>query len=235
MGLLHCILEPIFIFMKKLFFIACIGALSTNTLHAQSKKSTVNKKTSQTQYVSLGPTFGIGHSWLSNLDDQTVKPSGHLGISLIYSRYEHWGWGVDLTASHEGFRMEAPDGTNMSVDPTYLRLTPKAYYFFGNFGDKCRPKLYAGPSMAYKIQEDHYYDGERIATDGVNNVWFAGNSDVFEELDLGITVGGGLNMRLAKSLWLNMDGSYYHGLAEVTSYNQMNRNLRFNLGLMFGL
>lgn len=206
--------------------IACAG-------YAQARKNV--KKTGESQYMTLGPTAGIGHSWVSDLDDQAVKPSGYLGISFIYSRFEHWGWGADLIASHEGFRMEAPNGVKMSIDPTYLRITPKAYYFFGNYGDKCRPKLFAGPSLAYKLNEDHYYDGEMLDGDAPHSHWYHGRRNVFDDVDAGILVGGGLNVRLAKSFWLNMDGSYYHGLIDVTDYNNANRNLRFNVGLMFGL
>ena len=217
--------------MKKLSILLSAIVLVASTSFSQLKKT----KHTEAEYMSLGPTLGIGHSWLGNLDDQTIKPSGHLGISFIYSRFEHWGWGADLVASHEGFRMEAPNGVNMSIDPTYLRFTPKAYYFFGDYGDKCRPKVYAGPSVAYKLKEDHYYDGERVESDAPQNYWYNGQKNVFNDVDFGLTAGAGLNMRLAKSLWLNLDGSYYHGLADVTDFDQSNRHLRFNVGLMFGL
>jgi len=220
-------LEPNYYKMKKLLILS-LGLFCATNSFSQSKK----KAKSEIEYVSLGPTIGIGHSWLSNLDHQSIKPSGHLGISFIYSRFEHWGWGADLVASHEGFRVELPNDVMASVDPTYIRLTPKAYYFFGDYGDKCRPKLFAGPSLAYKVQEDHYYDGDRI---GDNRTFPWDTKNVFDDIDMGIMIGGGLNMRLAKSLWLNLDGSYYHGLVDVTDNDQRNRNLRFNVGLMFGL
>ena len=132
--------------MKKIFIISIGMVALAATSYSQTAKH--RNSSAETQYMSLGPTIGIGHSWLSDVDDQTVKPSGHIGIAFIYSRFAHWGWGAELIASHEGFRREAPNGVNMSVDPTYLRFTPKAYYFFGDYGDKCRPKIYAGPSLA---------------------------------------------------------------------------------------
>jgi hypothetical protein len=213
-------------FMRRLltFFSAM---LLVADLHAQSAKR------SQIEYVSLGPIAGFGHSWVSDMDDQKFKPSVHLGIGLIYSRHEHWGWGADLTVSHEGFKAK-DDATDLelSVNPVYLRFTPKAYYFFGNYGDRIRPKVYLGPSVAYKVDERVSLDDERLNSDEVDMLF---GNDVFSDADLGLTAGAGLNVELKKGVWLNLDGNYYHGLLDVTDEGNANRYLRLNVGVLFGL
>jgi opacity protein-like surface antigen len=183
------------------------------------------------QHISLGPIAGVGHSWVSNTEDQELKLSGQLGIALIYSTKTHFGWGIDLAASHEGLKWEDAAGNDMSVDPTYVRVVPKAYYFFGKYGNAVRPKVYIGPSIGFKLAEDHYYNGDRLS----ENTAVVSDEDVFDNIDLGLTAGAGLNVRLKQGMWLNMDGGYYHGLVDVTDADQMNRNLKFNVGLMFGL
>ncbi len=215
--------------MKKLLFTAGLALAMTTQVDAQSKNTRSN-----VQYLSLGPIAGVGHSWISSMDHQDLKPSVSLGIGLVYSKHEHWGWGADLVASHEGFKVkDEATGTKMAINPTYLRLTPKAYYFFGKYGSPIRPKVYAGPSLGVKLKEDHYNNGDRMSAGEPAPVF--NREDVFNDLDLGLTAGAGLNIRLAKSTWLSMDGNYYHGLLDVTDHGNMNRNLRFNIGVMFGL
>lgn len=197
--------------------------------NADDKKIVEKKGTS---YISLGPIGGFGHSWTSNMNNR-FKPSAHLGIAMIYSRFEHWGWGTELTASHEGYSTAIGNQT-FTYDPTYLRMTPKAYYFFGNYGDNIRPKIYLGPSVAYKVAEDRYVGGPN-------------NSDVrytdrgsymINDWDLGVDVGAGVNIKVAPYTWLNLDADYYHGLLDVTrmnGMNNMNRSLRANVGVMMGI
>ncbi len=197
--------------------------------NADDKKIVEKKGTS---YMSLGPIGGFGHSWTSNMNNR-FKPSAHLGIAMIYSRFEHWGWGTELTASQEGYSTAIGNQT-FTYDPTYLRMTPKAYYFFGNYGDNIRPKIYLGPSVAYKVAEDRYVGGPN-------------NSDVrytdrgsymINDWDLGVDVGAGVNIKVAPYTWLNLDADYYHGLLDVTrmnGMNNMNRSLRANVGVMMGI
>ncbi|HRO43546.1 MAG TPA: porin family protein [Flavipsychrobacter sp.] len=214
--------------MKKFLTIATglFFAASIN-VNAQTKKR------SNVEYMSLGPIVGFGHSWVSGKDNQDFKASVNLGIGLIYSKHEHWGFGADLAVSHEGFKMEDDlTNTELVVNPVYLRLTPKAYYFFGSYGNKIRPKVYAGPSLAYKVDERVSFNDERLNSDEVKAVF---GKDIFDDADLGITAGAGLNVELKKGVWLNLDGNYYHGLLDVTDNGGANRNLRLNVGVLFGL
>ena len=211
-------------------FAAAMAVSAIGFAQNTDDKKIVEKK--GTSYISLGPIGGFGHSWTSNMNNR-FKPSAHLGIAMIYSRFEHWGWGTELTASHEGYSTAIGNQT-FTYDPTYLRMTPKAYYFFGNYGDNIRPKIYLGPSVAYKVAEDRYVGGPN-------------NSDVrytdrgsymINDWDLGVDVGAGVNIKVAPYTWLNLDADYYHGLLDVTrmnGMNNMNRSLRANVGVMMGI
>lgn len=186
-------------------------------------------------HLSLGPVVSFGHSWNSNLPGEgSFKPSPALGVGLVYSKNEHWGFGAQLLASHEGYRREVNFGSSTirgSVNPVYVRLPLHAIYFFGKYGDKVRPKLYAGPSIAVKVDELNYFDGESVTPD----------KDVFNTFDFGLTAGAGVNIRLSRLTWLNLDAGYYHGLLDAVSNTPVsddfngNRNLRLNVGLMWGL
>lgn len=227
--------------MKKIALFTTGLILAISTANAQDMVVQKEKavKTPGPSYWSIGPTLGFGHSWMSNMSDQNFKPTANIGLAVIYSRDEHWGWGADLAASAEGYDMDYTMGSrvyNANITPVYLRLTPKAYYFFGEYGDVVRPKVYLGPSVAYKLGEDQSVSVSTWPNgDAVPRTVYPGGADVFNDFDLGVNVGAGANVRLASHTWLNLDLGYTHGLIDVTDMNNMNRNLKINAGLMFGL
>lgn len=206
--------------------------VSTTAIAQDAKKDDGPTKS---KYTSIGPVLGMGHSWVSN-NVNNFKPSAHLGIGLLYSRYEHWGFGGILTASHEGYADEYYQYGNtyrQAFDPTYLRFTPRAYYFFGDYKDNVRPKIFLGPSVAYRLVEDQYMNEPARTGDGVI-MYNTGNR--FEDWDFGVNAGAGVNIKVGKYTWLNLDADYYHGLLNVTNNNtSMNRSLRANVGLMIGI
>lgn len=211
-------------------FAAAMAVSAIGFAQNTDDKKIVEKK--GTSYISLGPIGGFGHSWTSNMNNR-FKPSAHLGIAMIYSRFEHWGWGTELTASHEGYSTAIGNQT-FTYDPTYLRMTPKAYYFFGNYGDNVRPKIYLGPSVAYKVAEDRYVGGPNNSDIRYTDR----GSYMINDWDLGVDVGAGVNIKVAPYTWLNLDADYYHGLLDVTrmnGMNNMNRSLRANVGVMMGI
>lgn len=211
-------------------FAAAMAVSAISFAQNADNNKTVEKR--GTSYISLGPTGGFGHSWTSNMDNH-FKPSAHLGIAMVYSRFEHWGWGTEMTASHEGYSTAIGSQT-FTYDPTYLRMTPKAYYFFGDYGDNIRPKIYLGPSVAFKVAEDRYVGGPNNS----DVRYIDHGSYMINDWDLGIDAGAGVNIKVAPYTWLNLDADYYHGLLDVTrmnGMNNMNRSLRANVGVMMGI
>ncbi len=185
------------------------------------------------KYTSIGPVVGMGHSWVSGRST-TFKPAGYLGVGLLYSRYEHWAWGGTVTASHEGFSYDIVRNNvvyNNTIDPVYLRITPRAYYFFGDYKSNIRPKVFLGPSLGVKMVEDSYID----ATPPTDEITRTMTGDMFNTLDFGMNGGAGVNVKISKNTWLNLDGDYYHGLTNAMTDGSKNRSLRLNVGFMFGI
>jgi len=210
-----------YVFMKKILL------LTTGILMALSTES-------MAQYLSLGPVGGFGGSWTTGLPGSNrTQPSGYLGLGLVYSKNIHWGWGAQLEVSSEGYRREAM-GDEVRDNPVYLRLPIRGYYFFGDYGSKVRPKVYLGPSFGLKLGES-----SSMST-MYSDAYMAGSSNNFRTFDFGLDAGAGLNVRLAKATWLNMDLGYYQGLMDAVKNDaagntNMNENLRFNVGVLFGL
>lgn len=221
--------------MKKIMLSAVAVMLGMSAAVAQK-----TNKDKLASHLSIGPVVSFGHSWTSNVGEKVrFKPSPAAGIGLVYSRNEHWGLGAQLLVSHEGFKQQLgtnlvgqpiEDGPSGSVNPVYLRLPLQVTYFFGKYGDKVRPKVYAGPSVAVRVDEVRYFDGESMNT----------ANDTYGRADFGLTAGLGANIRLSKLTWLNLDAGYYHGLVDVIpeanndKFNG-NRNVHVNVGLMWGL
>lgn len=215
----------------KMIGILTLALIATTATFAQEQQT---KTRTKSKYTSIGPVAGMGHSWVSN-KTTFFKPTAYLGAGILYSRFEHWGFGGLATVSHEGYTEEIyRNGNTYSnyYNPVYVRVTPRAYYFFGDYGNTVRPKIYAGPSIAVKAVEEQYINtpplrGD-IAPDPVTG-------DVFKRWDAGINAGAGVNIKIAEYTWLNLDADYYHGLLNVTNMNNKNRALRANVGVMIGI
>lgn len=215
--------------------------------------------TAQAQkYISLGPVVGFAHSGVSNGDfGSTVDvksdfhPSFNVGLALIYAKNPHWGFGGELLFSQEGYKKTFTDKnvSDFSFDETnnasYIRLPLRVYYFFGQYKQKVRPKVYAGPSFGFNV-------GNNIKREAGDNaiqsmVDGAPKAD-FNAFDLGLQIGAGANITLGKAVWLNLDLNYYQGFLDavkdpkhVTFYDDiktgtnLNNHLRLEVGVLFGL
>jgi hypothetical protein len=194
---------------------------------------------SKAQYISLGPVAGFGHSWVSNLTGtDRFKASPYLGIGMVYSKDVHWGWGGELAVSHEGYKADMGMNT-VTVNPVYLRLPLRAYYFFGPYKSHIRPKVYLGPSFGFKVDEVQYMNGNRLSNSDVIATTYNMHSDMFNSFDVGLNTGAGVNVRLMPGTWLNMDLGYNLGFLDAVdntaNTNNMNQNIRLNVGVLFGL
>ena len=219
--------------MKKLILIAMGMIVLQNTSNAQNEKKVMAVKTPIAEYVSIGPVGGFGCSWVSNMGGTNrFNPAGNIGIGLVYARNEHWGWGTQLTLSSEGYSVDYNKYNAYSM-PLYLRLPVRVYYFFGDFRNTVRPKLYLGPQIGYKVAENDNLNGY------YSDVAMARNTGNFRTYDFGINGGAGLNVKLANATWLNLDLNYYQGLTDAVKdaagNSNMNINLGFNAGLLFGI
>lgn len=215
--------------MKKVFVLTASALfLLHHPLHSKTKEKR------NIQFVSVGPSLGFGHSWVSGLDQQKFNSALSIGASLIYSKKEHTGFGGDIIISGEGFKMEDPaSGEQLQVRPVYLRINPKFYYFFGKYQSVVRPKVFIGPSVGFKLGEKSRFKAGSVPGEGSAMTY--NRSEIFNSVELGFNAGAGVNFRLAKSAWLNLDAGYYHGVLDVTGEGHSNRNLKLNAGILFGL
>jgi hypothetical protein len=213
--------------MKKTLLLAAMAIMGL-TANAQDVK-----KKSNAQYLSIGPVAGVGMNWVSGLPGSGKGLlSTNFGLGLIYAKNEHWGWGGQLMVSAEGYDFTY-NGNEFKAMPLYLRMPLRAYYFFGDAKKTVRPKVYLGPSLAVKLSENDNMPA-RNSDNFINR-----NSGEFNPFDLGINAGGGVNIKMARSIWLNLDVAYTQGLLDAVNdqagnYNT-NMNFGFGAGLLFGL
>ncbi len=203
--------------MKKISMIALISLATATYMHAQT--------------ISLGVKGGFGDAWVhsdENTADIGFLPSWDAGLSMIYSSDQHIGFGVDLTYSAEGVKYVAPDSlpnADAEINLSYIRLPLKAIYFFGEFEDAVRPKLIVGPEFGLLTAAE---------VDDIDV------TDFYNTLDIGVHFGVGANFKAGEKMWLNADVTYTQGLLDITDdifteQNDLNGNLRLNVGLLFGL
>jgi outer membrane protein W len=201
--------------MKKILLALIISSGFSFIAGAQSK-------------FSIGPNAGVGSSWLDNTPNRKSKQAGNVGLSFVYSAQEHFGIGIDTKYSFEGGKYSTTNETT-TVDLNYIRVPLKFMYFFNSYGNKVRPKIFAGPSFGFLAGGD-----TRIETPAITRT--VKSKDYYKSFDFGLTGGLGLNMRLVKNTWFNADVSYLHGITDIRpASKQHNRNIGVNVGVNFGL
>ncbi len=200
------------------------------------------------QTLSLGPKAGVNISNLTNLDNLESKAGVTAGGFLMYSFVEHFGIGVDLLYSNEGAKyvFEVNDGNNESryqfkADLNYLRVNVPFTIFFRKQEDAVRPKIFAGPGMAFLLSAKH--KSELLASTPNSVTAFEGTSaatDKYNRFDIGVLAGLGINFKLAESVWLDLDASYHADAIDIVknppsgSDPVHNTGLAFTAGLAFG-
>lgn len=192
----------------------------------------------QAQNLSLGPIVGLNHSWMSNAGNKAqFNPGLGIGATLTYSFNPKWGVGADLKYSMEGVKTMSENTLTTTIrdaNLNYVRFQPKLIRFFGDLGDRIRPKIYVGPSVGFltggKIITDvePKQGGAVITTESLSK-------DSYNKVDAGLFAGAGLNYRIGKAMWLNTDLNYNHGLVDVakSNVNSATRALSFNVGITF--
>jgi opacity protein-like surface antigen len=187
--------------------------------------------------VTIGHSASIGHSWLSNgknfgpgFDNNEPHISYSLGMRMLASFHPNWGISSDIKFSSEGGRFGTDDNdSKLVMRANYLRHALQGVYFFGDRGNRVRPKISAGPSIAI------YAGGKTKVKDALIDVPDRKSKDIFKTWDFGLTGAAGVNVRMKENVWLSAEAAYYHGLTNVndlSSQKMRNRGLGFNIGLL---
>ncbi|MFB0907636.1 MAG: hypothetical protein ACJAZY_001210 [Spirosomataceae bacterium] len=175
--------------------------------------------TSIAQTLSIGPLLGVNISTVSNSPAAENIAGISAGGFLNYSVNEHVGLNAKVLFTQLGTGYENSTLINRF---NYLHVPVSAVYFFGESGNRIRPKVYAGIYAASLTNGNN---------DAANNVVIAGQSNL-NSFDIGGQVGLGFNYRIRSRTWLNVDLGYMAGVVPVidTPTGKL-RNEAYNLNV----
>ncbi len=198
------------------------------------------------QSNSLGINAGFGRSAIKNykshpgfasnfgVNNAESMPHGNVGLSYIHSTQTNFGFGADLKYSWEGGKAENEQlNLERSLSLQYVRVPLKVMYFFGKYGQRVRPKIYAGPSVGFLV-------AAKEEVEGASNF----KTDVKHQMngfDIGVQGGVGLNYRLVKNTWFSADLNYYNSFRDIREQNSggslrlSNNTLALNVGVNWGI
>ncbi|NIJ53098.1 porin family protein [Dyadobacter arcticus] len=177
--------------------------------------------------VSIGPIAGISiTNFRGDVSNTDWKVGPTIGGFYNYSSESGFGFSGQLLFTQLGAQVANKSNVTRL---NYIQAPLLATFFFGEYGDRVRPKIFLGPNFNFLV-------GARDK-DG-NNINGDSNNRVFNPFDLGLTFGAGLNYRLQDKIWLNFDARYGLGLLDITQSddsNVKNNNFGINVGLSFPL
>jgi len=181
----------------------------------------------RSQTNSIGPTVGFNSARFS--ENSGARPSFNFGILYNYSIFENSGLGVELLYSQEG-SITKIGNNNYTHELNYIRIPLEFNYYFGKINNDFRPKLFAGPSLAFLV------GGESKSKFGSSEVTY-NSKDLYKSFDIGLLLGVGFNYRLSDLIWFNFDAGYTHGLLNVSKGSNpelKNRLINLNFGIAYG-
>jgi len=199
------------------------------------------------QTWTVGPKVGVNITSLSNLDDIKSRVGFTAGGFLVYSFIENFGVGLDAMYSMEGAKYESEFGDandmirfSSKLDLNYLRFNVPVTYFFRTKQENFRPKIYAGPSIAFLLSAKN--KTEVISSSDESLLGHETDTDVkdnFKGTDFGALVGAGFNYKLAEAIWLNVDAAYHIGATDISEDTEQEdpvktRGFTFTAGVGFG-
>lgn len=170
------------------------------------------------QSLSIGPMIGANSSSISETDDGERLIGLSAGLFANYSVNEKIGLNIKALFSQMG--ISDPD-SGKSLRMNYVQVPLTGVYFFGQTGDKFRPKVFLGPYVGFLMSAK--FDGNDV-------------KENFKSLDYGGQVGLGFNYILKSRTWLNFDVGYTAGFAKVSDLgntNSKNNAISVNVGVSF--
>jgi hypothetical protein len=194
--------------VMKVLFVAGLFLFGVGTAKAQLSDQ-----------ISIGPRVGVNFANVNNVDGSKSLTGLAIGLTSTYSFNESTGLTIDLLYSGEGYSLNEND-----LHLNYLQIPILFDLFFGEYGDKFRPKVYAGLTPGFLLS----------AKVNDNKV-----DDFYNGFNIAITGGLGFNYRVANRIWLNTDLRAYLGLSDIrqeaTGDKVANNNIQLSLGLAYGL
>lgn len=200
----------------KLFLTVCFAFGLSMASYAQSQNT-----------WSMGPEFGFNFAKFGKDGDATDFNTGVvLGGFLTYSIRDTYAFTGKILYSQKG-AMDSNSDTKLHLNyvevPILLRL------FFNREGN-VRPNAFVGPSFGFlagaqsKVGNGDY--------ESINNY-----KDSYNNFDLGLGVGLGVNIKVAPEMYLIFDARYTHGLSDISKSagDVNNQAIAITAGLSIGL
>jgi outer membrane protein W len=184
----------------------------------------INTSIIRAQTLSAGPIVGLNISTLSGPTNTKPLPGLTLGGFANYSVNEHIGIGAKFMYSQLGTDYKGVDYINKLH---YLQMPITGIYYFGEVGNKFRPKVFAGPYVGTLLNAT-LKDGVKITE--------ANGGPVYKKLDIGGLVGVGFNYRIQSRTWLNVDAGFSQGFTDVNESpvaKFKNQSFGLNVGVSF--
>jgi hypothetical protein len=176
------------------------------------------------QTLSIGPVVGANFMTVSNITNSKTLAGLSLGGFGNYSINEHVGINAKLLYSQMGTGLE--NSQNL-VRLNYIQLPLSAVYFFGDTGNKVRPKLFAGPYASYLLNAED---------NNGNKIVYPNGEDFYLKTDIGGIIGAGLNFIIADRKWLNIDATYsssFNSIVDAANSSNKNTGFQLNAGISF--
>lgn len=234
--------------MKKIFIGLLILSGLGNNVSAQMNNNAKASSEFQ-QFFTVGPRLGLNVSNLSGVNDIKAKAGLTVGAFMLYSFQEHFGISADVLYSMEGAKFtdlnnigNVSTKTENNIALGYLRIPLLANVFFGEYGNRFRPKVSLGPSVGLLLSAKNKFKSvtNNSSTDVITIEDKDNVKNNFKSVDLGAVVGAGFNYRLAESVWWNFDLRYYIGATDINDRPLVSNTIKNNsfsvcLGLGIGL
>lgn len=176
------------------------------------------------QTLSFGPIAGLNVSSITNVPNAQATTGLAIGGLMNYSVNENVGLGARVLFSQLGTAFESSEATHRL---NYIQIPLTGVYYFGNSGDKLRPKVFAGPYVGFLLSAEDNNGNNLIGPNG---------DDFFKQIDFGGLLGLGFNYLLKSRTWLNVEAAYAGSFANISEFglgNYKNTSLGFNVGVSF--
>ncbi|WP_025761891.1 porin family protein [Dyadobacter tibetensis] len=161
--------------------------------------------------VSIGPIAGLSMASLrGDISDVQWNPGLTVGAFYNYSTKTNFGFSGQVLYTQMGAQRF---NKTQEINLNYLQVPLLATYFLGRYGQRVRPKIFAGPNLNFLLNAKNE-NGDNINGDS--------NNRVYNPFDLGLTFGAGFNYRLSQKIWLNVDARYGLGLLDIAKNDAVN-------------
>ncbi len=180
----------------------------------------INVKLVSAQTLSIGPMIGVNASTIVADPTTQYLPGLSIGGFANYSINPHWGLSAKLLYSQLGDKSKTIDNHTRLH---YIQLPVMGVYYFGNTGQRFRPKVYAGLYAGALLQANNGNGDIVVQPDG---------SKAYNNIDFGGLAGLGFNYRIKPRTWLNVDAGFNRGFTDITKTSNTNyNNLAFSLNV----